>query len=161
MMKRLLAIFPIFLLTTMLAGCSGDDSQEEYDGEIVELNNGTKYLLKETSSYSASLCFFQITVPWQPVKMKELPSWLHEYILSNHMSLNVVQGEWVSTNESLYVVFPFAPSSQFSTCFLSDGSVYHVIPGSTDDGYDGYSGFLNSTKNWRGICQIQAIIVNK
>ena len=160
-MKRLLAIFPIFLLTTMLAGCSGDDSQEEYDGEIVELNNGTKYLLKETSSYSDSLCFFQITVPWQPVKMKELPSWLHEYVASNPMFLNIVQGEWVSSNESLYVVFPFAPSSQFSTCFLSDGSVYHVIPGSTYDGYDGYGGFLNSTKNWRGICQILAIIVNK
>lgn len=67
------------------------------------------------------------------------------------MSLNIVQGEWVSSNESLYVVFPFAPSSHFSTCFLSDGSVYHVIPGSTYDGYDGYGGFLNSTKNWRGI----------
>lgn len=37
-MKRLFAILPIFLLVTMLAGCSSDDSQDEYDGEIVELN---------------------------------------------------------------------------------------------------------------------------
>ena len=92
-MKRFLALLPIFLLVTMLAGCSGDDSQEEYEGEIVEQKDGTKCMLKETSSYSDSLWFFQITVPWQPVKMKELPSWLHEYILSNPMSLNVVQGE--------------------------------------------------------------------
>ena len=34
-MKRLFAILPIFLLTTMLAGCSSDDSQDEYDGEIL------------------------------------------------------------------------------------------------------------------------------
>ena len=31
-MKRLFAILPIFLLVTMLAGCSSDDSQDEYDG---------------------------------------------------------------------------------------------------------------------------------
>ena len=45
MMKRLLAIFPIFLLTTMLAGCSGDDSQEEYDGEIVVRSTNGKRVL--------------------------------------------------------------------------------------------------------------------
>ena len=46
MMKRLLAIFPIFLLTTMLAGCSGDDEGDQ-DLLIRELYNGEKVVIKE------------------------------------------------------------------------------------------------------------------
>ena len=80
-MKRFLAILPIFLLVTVLAGCSSDDDEVDQEWPIKVLNNGEKVIIKEIDTYPDSLTLFNVdgvrlTVPCERIDKFELPSWV-------------------------------------------------------------------------------------
>ena len=110
-MKRLFAILPIFLLTTMLAGCSSDDSQDEYDGEIVvRSTNGKRVRVEETDSYPDSSYMMGdlkvFKVPCVPIKKTDMPKWMYDQlfrVMGVSASTGLYQGELDLISEKSFV----------------------------------------------------------
>ena len=146
MMKRFLAILPIFLLVTVLAGCSSDDSQEEYDGEIVvRSTNGKRVLVKETDSYPDSTYMMGdlkvFKVPCVPIKKTDMPKWMYDQlfkVMGVTASTGLYQGELVGTGDNVYVM----QNSASPSGFVYDKSGTTISQPLSID---------NEAKNWRCI----------
>ena len=169
-MKSRWTLLLIFLsgFAIAFAGCSSDSEEEPVDGELVEMN-GLTFLVKEKVVYPDSTIFWMISVPCQPIRQKQIPIWLYDWLLqygAQRGSAWAFQGEWKDTREPTYgLVYGLASSPFYPMCY-ADGSLYSITsfyPKAKEQMSDSiYYDFLyNKTTNWRCIYAVDAELYNK
>ena len=157
-MKRLLAIFPIFLLTTMLAGCSGDDEGDQ-DLLIRELYNGEKVVIKEIETYPDSLTLFNVdgvrlTVPCERINKSELPSWAlakaAEITNGVGMTTTISMGYDIENGKKLFIIH-YILEGGLGTLYDENGH---------ERGQNFYHDLLGYSSNWKCVFIVKAYKYN-
>jgi hypothetical protein len=153
MMKRLLAIFPIFLLVTMLAGCSSDDDEVDQEWPIKVLNNGEKVIIKEIDTYPDSLTLFNVdgvrlTVPCERIDKSELPSWVLPKAaeITNGVEMRTTISMGYENGKKLFIIH-YSLEGGLGTLYDENGH---------ERGQDFYHDLLSYSSNWKCVFIVKA-----